>query len=108
MDDLYKPLYKQAAALQQQFHNDTLATAHDPTAMILRNEIHSLTNDIATSRNPRTIEARVHMIEQQLRRSEINNKTHFGETPIMGYNHSNAMLHSLEGMRMNVRQHPHY
>lgn len=108
MDQYYQPLYKQAAAMQHQFHDYSLSMAHDPTAMVLRNEIHKLTDDLASSKNPRTIESRMHVIETQLRRSEMNNATRPGEAPIMPGVHSNELVSNLQRMRMSLRQHPNF
>jgi hypothetical protein len=108
MDQYYQPIYKQAAAMQHQFHDYSLSMAHDPSAMLLRNEIHKLTDDLASSRNPRTIENRLHVIENQLRQTEINNLSRPTQTAIMKYDHSNQLVSNLEQMRLAVRQHPHY
>jgi hypothetical protein len=112
MDQYYQPLYRQAAAMQHQFHDYSLNMAHDPTAMVMRNEMHKLTDDLATSKNPRTIENRLQLIENQLRRSEMSHRTQPvvtpGAYPIMHADHTNQLLGNLEQMRQNLRQHPRY
>jgi hypothetical protein len=116
MDDYYKSLYKQATNMQYKMHDYTLQSAHDPATMVLRNEVHKLTNDLATSRSPLTIESRIKTIERQLHQAQIANPSgNFpgrpgapGQMPIMHYDHSNFLNKNLEGMRANIRQHPHY
>jgi len=115
MDDQYKSLYKQAANMQYKMHDYTMQSAHDPTTMLLRNEIHSLTNDLATSRSPLTIESRIKTIERQLHQAQMTNPNQAtvgmpgqARGPIMHYDHGNFIHKNLESMRTNLRQHPHY
>ena len=114
MDEYYKNLYKKAANMQYKLHDYTLQSAHDPTTMVLRNEVHRLTNDLATSRNPLTIEARIKTIERQLRQAQHGTGSALpgmgmtGQSPIMHYDHSSFLHKNLEGMRMDLRQHPRY
>lgn len=121
MDSHYQPLYKQAAALQYKFHDYTRATAHDPTAMVLRNQLHNLTNDIAAGKNPRTIENRMKTIQTQIKRQQMYNPAaplqstqapgqaiRTGESQILNTNQANYMNKNFQTMRMNIRQHPHY
>lgn len=110
MDEQYKSLYKQAANMQFKMHDYTLQSAHDPQTMLIRTEMHNLTNDIATGRSPLTVEARLKTIENQLRRAEMTNPSTAvaGQSPIMHYDHSSFLRKNLEGMRTNLRQHPNY
>lgn len=111
MDSSYVPIYKQAAALQHQFHDYSHHMAHSPTATVLRNEIHNLTNDLASNKHPRTIEHRLKTIENQLRMAQT---FHPGllpgqsESPVIN-THESTMLHkNFEMMRKNIRMNPHY
>lgn len=114
MDSNYVPIYKQAAALQHQFHEYSSHMAHSPTATVLRNEIHSLTNDLATNKHPRTIEHRVRTIENQLRMSQhyhegMNATGMPGQSsPILNIHQSTHMYKNFEHIRREIRMNPHY
>jgi hypothetical protein len=119
MDKTYMPIYRQAAALQQQFHTMSAGAAHQPGAISLRNEIHHLTNDLATNKNPRTIEHRLHTIQTQLKLAQTihpgmmqqNHTGYAGHTGGSQFltNHQTSELHRhFEMMRHDVRMNPHY
>ncbi|HTH71909.1 MAG TPA: hypothetical protein VL737_00920 [Candidatus Pristimantibacillus sp.] len=122
IDPHYQSMYKQASILQNHFHDYTLATAHTGSATVLRNEIHNLTNDIASHKNPRTIDDRLRTIQTQLRNEGM---MHPGTDPTMGmhvpgmpagmpgqygpslnYNQRNLMNHGFDQLRQGLRQHP--
>lgn len=111
MDSNYVPIYKQAAALQHQFHDYSHHMAHSPTTTVLRNEIHNLTNDLAMNKHPRTIEHRVRTIEQQLRLAQT---LHPGSipgqsgSPILNMHQSTNMHKNFEQIRRQIRMNPHY
>lgn len=108
MDEQYKALYKQAADMQYKMHDYTVQSAHDPQSMVLRHEMHQLTNELATGRNPLTIEARLKTIENQLRYNDIAHpQTGTGAPgPLMHPDHQQYMLKSLDSMRMNLKHPP--
>jgi hypothetical protein len=110
MDEYYKSLYKKAAHLQFQKHDYTVQSANDPQAMALRREMHDLTNDIATSKSPITVEERLKTIEHQLRRNEMTDPVTAipGQNPIMRYEQSSFLRKTLDDMRMNIKNHPQY
>jgi hypothetical protein len=109
MDNHYVPIYRQAAKLQHQFHDYTHATAYDPTATLIRNEIHHLTNDLANNKNPRTIESRVRTIQTQLQRTQMLNPTPGANNqPILNMNQTHMLHQNFESLRRNIRQSPHY
>jgi hypothetical protein len=109
MDMQYQPIYRQAAAAQNMFHNYTHTTAHDPTATVLRNEIHKLTNDLASGRNPRAIEQRVRTIQTQLQRTQMRNPSALpGASPVLNFKQSQMLHSNFEAMRRNIRQHPNF
>ncbi len=110
MEERYKPLYKQAAALQHHFHDYTHHTANDPAAKMLRQQIHHLTNDLASGKNPRSIENRMKTIQTQLKRTQQQPHTYGlpGQSPILNTNQSVQMHKNFEMMRRNIRQMPHY
>lgn len=117
MDKTYVPIYRQAAALQQQFHTMSQASAHQPGAISLRNEIHHLTNDIAMNKNPRTIEHRLHTIQNQLKLAHTihpgmmegtGSYGMHGASPFLN-NHQTMELHRhFDMMRKDIRMNPHY
>ncbi len=126
MDSRYVPIYKQAAALQHQFHDISHSAAHNPQAMVLRNEIHHLTNDIATNKNPRTIDHRLQTIQRQLRIAQTVHPGGFGggvpnhtfgapggyhsqpQQPLLNNHQSMALNKNFEMMRKSIRMNPHF
>lgn len=110
MDTHYQPIYKQAAATQYKFHDYTHATAYDPAAKVLRNQMHSLTNDLAANKDPRQIEKRVRTIQTQLRRNQTLNPAAMPgqQPPILNQNQSQTLHRNLESIRKNITQHPNF
>ncbi len=108
MDTRYQPLYRQATAMQSRFHDYTHANAFDPGAMALQKQIHSLTNDLATGRNPRVIDQRLRSIQTQLRRTQIQNPAMAGQSPLLSNGQKSFMHTNFERMRQNVVQHPNF
>ncbi len=109
MDAHYQPIYKQAAKLQHVFHDYTHTTAHDPAANMLRKQIHDLTNDLASGKNPRTVENRLKTIQTQIKRTQRTTPYGMpGQGPIMNTNQSVQLHKNFEMMRRNIRQMPHY
>jgi hypothetical protein len=111
MDDYYKPLYKQAAAMQHKFHDYTYHNAADPTSMVLRQQIHNLTTDLATNKNPRTIENRLRTIQTQLRQAQRQGTqmgSITGQPQALNYRQNSFLKNNFEHMRTDVRQHPHF
>ena len=113
MDTHYTQIYKNAAAMQHSFHDYTHTTAHDPTTTLIRNEMHNLTNDIAQGKNPRTIDNRLRVIEDQLRRTQTLNSPAtttgaYASSPILNYNQRNFLHSNFQQMRQTIRQHPHF
>lgn len=112
MDAQYKPIYKQAAALQHKFHDYSHTAAHDPAAHLLRNQIHALTKDLASNKNPHTIENRLKVIDRQLRQvQQVNDHSMFGErsqSRVLNPGQTNMLRKNFQSMRMNMRHQPHY
>ena len=110
MDTHYQPIYRQAAAAQYKFHDYTHATAYDPAAKVLRNQMHSLTNDLAANKDPRAIERRVRTIQTQLRRGQqaANQMGLQGQSPILDRNQTQTLNRNLESIRKNITQHPNF
>ncbi len=109
MEERYKPLYKQTAALQHRLHDSTHHMADNPQAKALRQQIHHLTNDLASGKNPRSIENRMKTIQNQLKRTQQPNAYAMpGQSPILNTNQSVQMHKNFEMMRRNIRQMPHY
>jgi hypothetical protein len=111
MDSRYVPIYKQAAAMQHQFHDYSHHYANNPQAVVLRNEIHNLTNDLAANKHPRTIEHRLQTIQNQIRMAQTY---HPGmvqgsfNAPILNPHESTLLHKNFEIMRHSIRMNPHY
>jgi hypothetical protein len=105
MNDQYKPIYKQAARLQHDFHDFTHHTAHDPMASVLRKEIHELTNDLAVGKNATTIESRVKNIQRQMHQTQLRaNSNPHASTPILNTHQFVSLNQNFEHMRQNIHQ----
>jgi hypothetical protein len=81
--------------------------------MVLRQQIHNLTNDLASNKNPRTIENRLRTIQTQLRQAQRQSSTMNmgampGQNSALNYRQNNYLKSNFEQMRTNVRQHPHF
>jgi hypothetical protein len=107
MDSHYQPIYRQAAAAQNLFHNYSHTMANDPQARVLRNEIHKLTNDIASSRNPRLVEQRVRNIQNQLGRMQ-RASPEASQSSLLNLNQSQRLRQDFESMRRNISMHPKF
>lgn len=101
MDEYYKPLFDHVKGLQEHYH-DTLSDRTHPMATVLDHEMRSLREDIQNSRNPRTIEDRVKVIQHQLLEMKVQG------TQLMNHDHIDYLHHGYEQVRTNVRQFPHY
>ncbi len=109
MDTRYQPLYRQAATMQHKFHDFTHTTANDPMANVLRQQIHGLTNDLASNKNPGVIDRRLRTIQTQLRRTQAANPSAMpGQNPLINMNQKNFLNSNFERMRQNVIQHPNF
>ena len=109
MDSHYRPIYQQAASMQHFFHDYTHAKAADPTARILRQQIHGLTNDLATNQKPKVIENRLRTIQNHLERAQTRNPLGIHAQGSVINNTQKNFLHSnFERMRQNVIQHPSF
>jgi hypothetical protein len=78
----------------------------------MRNEIHKLTNDLASGRNPRAIDARLRTIQTQLQRSQQLDQAASrgmpGAAQIMNYQQSQLLHSNFEAMRKGIRSHPNF
>lgn len=101
MDEHYEPFRKQAVNLQYQFHDSVNDTNH-PMSHVLAHEIHELTQDIASHKNPHAVEARIKIIQHQLIEARAQ-----GER-VLNYDHNQNLHHGYEYMRTGIRQLPHY
>lgn len=106
MDSHFQPIYKQAAAMQHTFHDYTLKTAYDPTATLIRNEMHGLTNDIASGKSAGTIDNRLKTIERQVKQTQLMNPAITpGQNPILNYGQRNNLGKHIQTMRQSIRPH---
>jgi hypothetical protein len=103
MDTFYQPFHKQAVDLQYKFH-DMVDDPNHPEARALQHEIHQLVEDIESSKHPRAIEDRVKVIQRQLDQTRLRN----APKPVLNHNENQAMYHSYEQMRHDLRQLPHF
>ena len=116
MDTHYQQMYKNVATMQHSFHDYTHATAYDPTATLIRNEMHALTNDIAAGKSRRTIDNRLHTLQNQLQMTKVLNPSstqvqpgHMpSQAPILNYNQRNFLNNNFQQMRNSIRQHPNF
>lgn len=111
MDDHYKALYKQAANMQHQFHDYSHAAAHDPAALVLRQQLHGLTNDLARGRRPQDIETRIRRIQTQIKQTQQPMPNHMPgmmpmANPMLTRVQSGQLHNNFEQMRRTIRQHP--
>lgn len=109
MDTRYQPIYRQAAAMQNRFHNYTQTMAHDPAATALRTQIHGLTNDLATSKKTQLVQKRLTNIQNQLRRASYTTSAVMsGQSPLLNTAQSRLLRSSFEQMRQSIIQHPKF
>lgn len=101
MDQYYHPLYEHVTELQNRFH-DTVSDRSHPMASVLDREMHNLRTDLQTTKNPRTIEDRIKVIQHQLLEMKVQG------TDLMSHDHVDYLHHGYEQARQNVRQFPHY
>ena len=96
----YQPIYNQAKDLQYKFHDFLGQT--NPTAHVLHSEMKSLVNDIELGKNPRDIENRIRVVQNQMAQVQ-----HQGQ-PLMSYEHADYFHHNFEQMRQQVRHFGNY
>ena len=97
LDPVYKPLYEQARALQNQVH-DVIDNHDHPSAGVLRNEMQHLVDDIEVRKNPRDLENRIKTIQHTM--LEARTQPH----SFMNASHADYFHHTYEHMRENVRK----
>jgi hypothetical protein len=101
MQQYYQPLYQQARDLQFRVH-DVMSDPNHPLAQGLRTEVQKLTDDLNEQKNPHDIENRIQIIQHSLMQAQNNRENY------MNVDHSTAMYHNFENLRLNVRRMPHY
>ena len=110
MDSHYQQVYRQAAALQHNFHDYTHTMSHDPTTKVLQQQIHGLTHDLATNRRPQDIANRLSMIKTQLGRAQMSSPLGgaHNQGAILNNTQKNFLHSNFERMRQNISQHPNF
>jgi hypothetical protein len=109
MDSRYVPLYKQAAAIQHQFHDYSHPAANTPAAVVFRNQLNGLTHDIAAGKDPRTVEHRIKTIQNQLHLAQTMHSSALTGQPQILNPHQTALMHkNFANMQQSIRMHPHY
>ncbi|HSX29660.1 MAG TPA: hypothetical protein VLE73_03815, partial [Candidatus Saccharimonadales bacterium] len=73
IDPVYDPVYKQARDLQFQVH-DSIDNQNHPSAMVLKNEMQHLVDELEQRKNPRDIENRIKAIQHSM--LEARSQTH--------------------------------
>lgn len=104
----YQPIYRQATAMQNKFHDYTHMNAYDPAAKALQHQMHGLTNDIASNRNSSIIDNRIRSIQTQLRRTQMTNPGGTNGSPVMSRSQTQFLHSNLEHMRQNVINTPKF
>jgi hypothetical protein len=102
MEEYYKPLHKQVEDLNYKFHDSIDLDSNHPSVNLIRNELNHLKNDLETNKNPRSIETRMHTIQQQIMQAQ-----HSGQG-LMSADHTDHFNRTFESLRMNIRRTPHY
>lgn len=101
MDQLYANFRKQAHDLEYHAHDLIDNHAH-PQARALKEEFRRLTEDFERRREPRTIENRINVIQQQLKQVQHTSDQY------MSINDSVALHEHMRHMRDNIRRFPNY
>ncbi|HSW65827.1 MAG TPA: hypothetical protein VLI54_01650 [Bacillota bacterium] len=101
LDPLYQPLYQQARSLQNQVH-DTIDNPNHPSALVLREQMQHLVDDIEVRKNPRDLENRIKTIQHSM--LEARSQTH----SFMDSSHADHFHRTYEQMRENVRRFSDY
>lgn len=101
MDPVYQPIYQQARNLQYQVH-DTIDNHNHPSAVVLRNEMQHLVDDLETRKNPRDIENRIKTIQHTM--LEARTQAH----SFMDPSHADHFHRTYEQMRGQVRHFSDY
>ncbi len=96
----YQQIYDQTKNMQ--FRMNDLVGHTNPTATLLHNEMHQLTTDIELGKNPRDIENRIKVVQNQMHQVE-----HQGQS-LMSYGHAQEIHHTFENMRQDVRHFGNY
>lgn len=96
IDPTYRPLYEQVKDLRFKVH-DALDDHNHPAAVVLRNEMQHLEDDIEVRKNPRDLENRIKVIQHTL--LEARSQPH----SFMNSEHADHFHRTYEQMRMHVR-----
>jgi len=109
LDTHYQSMYKNVAAMQHDFHNFTHQRAYDPSATLIRQKIHGLTDALAAGKSARTIDTHLKELEHHIRQTQLMNPAAApGQSPILNYGQRNFLGKNLQSLRQNIRQHPHF
>ncbi|HJQ09380.1 MAG TPA: hypothetical protein VJ836_07940 [Candidatus Saccharimonadales bacterium] len=101
LDPTYEPIYRQARDLQFKVH-DALDDPHHPSAVVLRQEMQHLVDDLEVRKNPRDIENRIKTIQHTML------QTRYQPSPIMNVEHADHFHRTYDQMRMHVRRFKDY
>lgn len=97
LDPEYHPLYEQARQLQFHVH-DAIDDQNHPSAIVLKNEMQHLMDDLEVRKNPRDIENRIKTIQHSMLEARSN------PHGFMDSSHADHFHRTYEQMRGQVRR----
>lgn len=97
-DPMFDPLHKQAIQLNYKVKDFIGGDYSHPSAHMLQHEVRQLQEDFEMRKHPRTIEARIKTIQNQLRQAQHLEKSY------MNYHEYDYLHDTYEHMRMNLRK----
>ncbi|HSX44713.1 MAG TPA: hypothetical protein VLF39_01185 [Candidatus Saccharimonadales bacterium] len=95
IDPAYKQIHNKALQLQYTFQD--LMDEKNPTASMLHREAKQLVDEVEMQKNPRDLESRIKMIQNQIKMSE-----HQG-THLMSLDHAQSIHENYEHLRQDIR-----
>lgn len=101
IDPGYQQMYRQASDLKYQMH-DAIDQPNHPMAHIMRREIDALMDDMETGKQPRSVESRIKMIQNQLTQMRMQG----GQ--VMSYNDVDHFHRTYQQMRNDLRKFHNY
>lgn len=110
MNNTYQSMYRQATTLQRNFKSYSKNQAPDIRTNILNREMQSLSKDIATGKNSRTLDTRLRSIQSRIKQTQQPKL--YGSsgrmTPSLTMSQSRGLNRSYGMMQKSLRQAPKY
>ncbi len=101
MQDYYKDAYRQAEKLHHRFR-DTVDEPDAPAMQKLHHETRQIAEDMEMDKKPRSIEDRIKVVQQELRRVRAQSDI------LMDYNDIDSLFDGYEDLRSALRKLPNY